>query len=287
MHFHDVAEAVEIVDIARIGTDRDLAAAVLVLVDEAHPQAEVVLPLNLVFERPVKPVRSVRVTVRAIEIPELGHRVLVMPRGAAHAHKIATGEIGCEGRRDAEVAREQGLHNLIPFIAAGLRGLLPQSPGLGEAMLLVLVHVVVRIMLHTAVFEQRLGQTVPVLHGAQAARRGAQHISVFYGQLGVVHGRIQALLARLVQGRGHNVFGSAEEFHPGPAHALDVANPLPRLGRRCDRSGLLGIEDGVDGEPRTGDGVGGELLGDVDLPGRAVIAADGPAAGDTVGQPQF
>ena len=69
MHLGDVAESVEIVDVAGIGADRNLAAAVLVLVDEDHPQAIVLLPGDFVLERPVEPVGAVGVAIRTIEFP--------------------------------------------------------------------------------------------------------------------------------------------------------------------------------------------------------------------------
>ena len=186
-----------------------------------------------------------------------------------------------------EVAVEQALHDLVPSVAARSRRLLPQAPGLAESMLLVLIDVVVRVVLYRAIFEQRLGQTVPMLHRAQAPARRVQHVGVFYRELGVVHGRVEADLSCLVERSNHDLLGSTEKFDPGSAHLLNPANPFPGLLRSIDGPCFAGIESRIHFDARAGDLVCGEPFGHVDFPGRAMTAADRAAGGDAMGQPEF
>src|SRR6266851_8556570 len=60
----NIAEAEDLIDEARIAAGADAAAAVLVLVDERHPEAIVLLPLDLVLGRPAIPVGAVSAALR-------------------------------------------------------------------------------------------------------------------------------------------------------------------------------------------------------------------------------
>src|SRR5918995_4512393 len=89
--FLDVAEAVEVVDVTAVAADRDDAAAILVLVDELHPQPVVLAPRHLALGRPVEPVRAVIGAARAVPVPQHRQRVFLVPLRAAHAHEVAAG----------------------------------------------------------------------------------------------------------------------------------------------------------------------------------------------------
>src|SRR5690606_5516316 len=74
----DVVEAVELVDEAAVAARADAPAPVLVLVQETHPETEVLLPLDLVLRRPVEPVGAVRLAARLVELPERRNGVALM-----------------------------------------------------------------------------------------------------------------------------------------------------------------------------------------------------------------
>ena len=111
-----------------------------------------------------------------------------------------------------EVELDQLVHHLVPLLRARRRRLLPEAAGLAEAVRLVGVVVVERIVLDRAVVEQRLGQAVPVLHRGQPPARRGEDVDPRHVHLRVVAGGAQALLLRLVDRRLHDVRPVAEEL---------------------------------------------------------------------------
>src|SRR5690606_25667931 len=166
----DVVEAVELVDEAAVAARADAPAPVLVLVQETHPETEVLLPLDLVLRRPVEPVGAVRLAARLVELPERRNGVALMPVGVAGAHDVAVGLVDRERRIEHEAELEQLLHHRVPTVAAGLCGLLPQASRAREAMVLGVVVVIGGIVLDRAIIEARLRQTVPVREAAARER---------------------------------------------------------------------------------------------------------------------
>src|SRR5699024_10353664 len=83
LHLLDIPEAVQLIDIAGIGTEGHASSAVFELVDEGHPQPEIVLPCYFLLGTPVEPVRSVGDAAGFVVFPERGQGVLFMPLGAA------------------------------------------------------------------------------------------------------------------------------------------------------------------------------------------------------------
>ena len=168
LELSNVVKTVELVDESGVGAGGHAAAAVLVFVDEGHPQPVVVPPFHLVLGRPVKPVRPVGLPVGSVKFPKRGERVLVVPLGAARAHLVAAGFVDRESGHQSEVQLDQLVHHRVPAFAERRCGLLPEPAGLAEAVLFVVVVVVERKVLDRAVREERLGQTVPMLESGQA-----------------------------------------------------------------------------------------------------------------------
>src|SRR5699024_4090134 len=83
LHLLNIPEAVQLVDVAGIGAEGHAPAAVFELVDEGHPQAEILLPRYFLFGTPVEPVRAVRDAAGFVVFPERGQGVLFVPLGAA------------------------------------------------------------------------------------------------------------------------------------------------------------------------------------------------------------
>ncbi len=115
----DVAEAIELVDEARVRARRDAAAAVLEVVQERHPDAVEVLPGDLVFGRPVEPVRPVVLAVRLKEVPRARQRVGLVPFGRARAHQVAVGRVDRHRRIERRPAPStssstRSFHSLLP-----------------------------------------------------------------------------------------------------------------------------------------------------------------------------
>ena len=160
----DVVEAVELEDESGVAAGGDVAPSVFVIVDELHPEAVVLLPLDLVGGGPVEPVRAVRLAARLVELPERREGVLVVPLGAHRAHQVAARLVDRERRIDVEVQLHQLVDRGVPLLGAGRRGLLPEAAGLAEAILFVVVVVARRVVLDGPVGEHRLRQSVPVLH---------------------------------------------------------------------------------------------------------------------------
>ena len=115
----DVIESVELEDEAGVGAGGDVPAAVFVIVQKAHPDAVVVLPLHLVGGRPVEPVRAVRGAARLVPAPQRRQRVAVMPFGAHGPHQIAAGFVDRQRRIDVEFLRHQLVDDGVPLLAAG------------------------------------------------------------------------------------------------------------------------------------------------------------------------
>ena len=61
LHLPDIAEPIKLPDVTRVGTQRDPAAVILVIVEELHPQAEVFFPGDFIGSGPVEPVRAVSI----------------------------------------------------------------------------------------------------------------------------------------------------------------------------------------------------------------------------------
>ena len=160
----NVREAVKLKDETGVGAGGHPAAAILVIVEELHPDSIVVLPLHFVGGRPVEPVRAVRGAAGLIKLPERRQRVLVVPLGPNCAHEIAARLVDVQRRIDVEVQLDQLIDRRVPLVALRRRGLLPQSSGLSESVLLVVVVVVARIILKCPVGEEGLRQAVPMFH---------------------------------------------------------------------------------------------------------------------------
>ncbi len=190
----DVVEAVELVDVAAVRAGGDPAAAVLVVDQEGHPLLVVAPPRHLLLGAPVEPVGAVGVARRAVEVPQGGQGVLLVPLGAPRPHQVAARLVDGEGGVDREVEPDQLVDHRVPAFAAAFGRLLPQLARFAEAVLLVEVVVVERILLQGAVDEKRLGQAVPVLHRGEAPARGVEHVHPRHLHLGVVAGAAQAAL---------------------------------------------------------------------------------------------
>src|SRR5579859_1307469 len=94
----DVAEAEDLIDEAGIAASADAPTAVLVLVDEGHPEAVLFLPLNLVLGGPAIPVGAVAAALRREIVPHRFPGVILVPIGLACTHQVAVGVVDGEGR---------------------------------------------------------------------------------------------------------------------------------------------------------------------------------------------
>ena len=132
-----VAETVGLIDEARIGSGRDAATHLLVVVEQLEPHLVEVPPCDLVFGRPVVPVRAVVGAAGRVERHQRRQRVLVVPVGVTELHQIASGRVDrqrrIEHRAELEVLGEVGL----PLRRARLMDLVPQPRDLAEPPLLV------------------------------------------------------------------------------------------------------------------------------------------------------
>src|SRR5271169_2114254 len=88
-----ITEAEDLVDEAGIAAGADAPAAVLVLVDERHPEPVILLPLDLVLCRPAIPVGAVSAALRRERVPHGFPGVILVPIGLACAHQIAVGVV--------------------------------------------------------------------------------------------------------------------------------------------------------------------------------------------------
>src|SRR6266508_67272 len=223
-----VFETVGLEDEARIRAGGHATAAILELVNEGHPEPVVVLPFDLVLRRPVEPVGSVGFAARLIEFPKRRQRVAVVPLGPHRAHQVAAGLVDGERRVDSEVELDKFVHHLVPLLAARRRGLFPQSPGLAEAVLLVVIVVIERKVLHDAVGEERFWQAVPMLHRTHAHPRGLNDVGSNDARLSHVRRRTHLQLLRLVEQRAQD-FGvedrvAADDFEAVRAFLLRPAD---------------------------------------------------------------
>ena len=100
----DISEAIGLEHEAGIAADGDAAAAVLVVVDEAHPEAERFPPLDLVRRRPAIPIGAVPAALRLEIGPERRIGETLVPIGPPRAHQVAVGVVDVESRHEA-VAR--------------------------------------------------------------------------------------------------------------------------------------------------------------------------------------
>src|SRR5439155_1042593 len=75
----DVGESVQLKDETGVGAGGDAPAAILVVIQELHPDSIVVAPFDLVLRRPVVPVRAVGRAAGLIEPPQRRQRVAVVP----------------------------------------------------------------------------------------------------------------------------------------------------------------------------------------------------------------
>ena len=89
-----------------------------------------------------------------------------MPLRAHRSHEIAARFVDVERRIDIEVQLDQLIDDRVPLVAVGRGSLLPESAGFSEAILLVVVVVVARVVLNRSLGEERFGQAVPMLHPA-------------------------------------------------------------------------------------------------------------------------
>ena len=159
-----------------------------------------------------------------------------MPFGTAGAHEVPVGFIYIKGGVEGEVQVQEFLHHLIPMFRIGWGSLFPESSGLFEAVLLVGVVVVGRVILNGAVVEQGLGESVPVFHGGEAGAGGVEHVPAGYVHLGVVAARAQPEFFILLEGGSHDIRGGTKEFDPVGSALLVVAHPF---------AGLFGSGDGL------------------------------------------
>ena len=179
----NVIEAVQLEDESRIGAGGHVPAAILVVIDELHPNAVIVLPFHFVGSCPVEPVRAVRRAARLIKAPQRRQCVLVVPLGTHRAHEIATRFVDGEGRIDIEVQLDQLVDRRVPLLALRRCGLLPQPACLPEAVLLVVVVVTARKILNRAIGEERLRKPVPMLHSMKAHARGLKDVRLRHAEL--------------------------------------------------------------------------------------------------------
>ena len=229
LQFEDRAEAVGLVDEAGVRTDGDPAAAVLVLVQEPHPDAVEVLPGHLVRGRPVEPVRAVVQAAGGVELGQAGQRVVRVPVGVARPHHVAAGGVDRHRRVDEEVELQELLQQGVPAFAAGLdQAPLPRH--LPEAELLVHVVHLDRPGLHVVGFVHRLEQAVEVGHPDQPQPRGVDRVHVADPHLVQVSGRPHAQAAGLVQQGRHDRRRKRAELET--VHALLVGVPDPLAGVR-------------------------------------------------------
>ena len=214
-----------------IAAGADAAAAVLVLVDERHPEAIVLLPLDLVLGRPAIPVGAVSAALRREVVPHRLPGVLLVPVGLPRAHQVAIGVVDREGRHEREVEREEFLQHLVPFGRAGLGALLEHLSGDREAEIFVVVVVVEREVLDHAILEQGFGQSVVMLGAREPPARRGERVHAGDGHLGVMAARAEAELGAFVERRFHDGGRRAEEFYAVGAAFLELAQPGPPLVR--------------------------------------------------------
>src|SRR3972149_1390855 len=232
----NVAETVQLVDEARIGAGRHAPTPVLELVPEAHPQAVFVLPLHLVLRRPIEPKRAMGLPTGLVETPQRRERILLVPFRPACSHEIPSRLVNRKGGNQGEVELDQLVHDLVPTVAERRCRLFPKPARFPEPVLLVAVVVVGREVLHRAVDEKRLRQTVPVLQGGEPQSNGVQRVHPGNTHLRVVTGGAKALFLGLVGSGRHDVGtkrGQLQSIRPLFRH---LGDPRPSLVRRRDGS---------------------------------------------------
>ena len=285
----DVAEAVELVDVARVRAGGDAPALVLEVVHERHPDAVEVAPVDLVLGRPVEPVRAVRVPARLEELHQRRKRIRGMPVGIARPHQVAARGVDRHRRIEEDPARDELVDEVVPRLAAARVDLVPELGDLGEAVRLVVVVVVGRVGLHGVLGEERVEEAVEVLRPMQAEAGRVAHVHARQAGLREVGRRAQLELAGAADERLHDLGVFGEELQAVCALAGGPGHPLARLLRRGDRAAQPAVavaRSGVDDDPRRGDLVARAAPA---LAHRPVERAGGDAAdgGDAMGQPEL
>src|SRR5690606_10256553 len=109
------AEPKDRVDEARVRSGADAPTAILVLVDESHPQSIILFPLDLGLRRPAIPVGTVATTLRCKVSPHGLPGVVAMPIGLPRAHQVAVRIIDRERWHEREAELEKLVEHLVPF----------------------------------------------------------------------------------------------------------------------------------------------------------------------------
>ena len=135
-----------------------------------------------------------------------------MPERAAHAHKIAAGQVGSESGYQREVTLEQCIHDLVPLVAVRQCRVLPKSAGFAETVLLVVIDVIDRVVLNLLVREHRFRKPVPMLHGAKSPGRGIEDVGMHDIELCMVHRRAKLEFIGFIQRSPKYLCRCAKEF---------------------------------------------------------------------------
>ena len=130
-----------------------------------------------------------------IEPPKGGQGIGLVPFRSPGPVQVPAGFVNIEGGVQGKIQLKQLLHDRIPMVRIGRGCLLPEFPGLLEAVLFVVVVVVVGVVLDDPRLKHGLGQTVPVLHGGQPPPGGIEHVCARHLQLRLEQG----LLRRPIQ----------------------------------------------------------------------------------------
>ena len=214
----------------------DPPAAVLVLVDERHPEPVILLPLDLVLGRPAIPVGAVAAALRLEILPHRLPGVFLVPIGLPRPHQVAVGVVDREGRHEGEAELEERLQHLVPLRRAGLRGLRGTSGPRRRS------GNIRRCNRNRAGIAGRPGPRRAPRAGRNNARRwsgpsgGRQRVHAGHGHLGVVAAGAQPDLAAFVERRLHDGRRRAEELDAVRAALREPADPGPRPPRACGSS---------------------------------------------------
>ena len=161
-----------------IGSGRDPAAHLLVVVHQLEPDLVEVAPGDFVFGRPVEPVGSVRGAARRVEIHQRRQRVLVVPVGVAERTDVAAGGVDRQRRIEDGAELQVFFEIRLPLRASRCVNLVPQPRHLAEAPLLVARVHVDRPGLDDVVLQQRFEVAVEVRDGAEPEARGLDRVHV-------------------------------------------------------------------------------------------------------------
>ena len=161
-------------------------------------------------------------------------RVLLVVIRLAGAHDVAAGLVDGHRRVEPEAQLQELVDEILPLLAAGLRGLVPEASHVAEAVLLVVVVVVEGPVLDRVVGEHGLHEAVVVRHHVQPDARRLDRGHAGHAHLVEVGDGLEVEAVRLVDERGHDlgVVGAQLEAVDGlPVHLLrrGPAHPLARV----------------------------------------------------------